>query len=92
MGIGDMLQAQQDAEDAVRYRWLKSQFELHTERREWEELVSSKGNRTTYETMSEVQCSYQLKDDWRFMVTMPTGAGAPSFDELVDRLRAERTT
>jgi hypothetical protein len=24
MGIGDMLQAQQDAEDAARYRWLRS--------------------------------------------------------------------
>lgn len=26
MGIGDMLQAQQDAEDARRYRWLKSRY------------------------------------------------------------------
>lgn len=25
MGIGDMLQAEQDAEDAARYRWLRDQ-------------------------------------------------------------------
>jgi hypothetical protein len=31
MGIGDMLQAKADAEDAARYRWLR----LHTNQQGW---------------------------------------------------------
>jgi hypothetical protein len=92
MGIGDMLQAERDAEDGARYRWLKAQFELEMAKRERQELVSQKGNRTTYEAHTEVWCIFRLKDDWRFGETRDVGAGAPEFDKLVDALRAERTT
>lgn len=35
MGIGDMLQAERDAEDAKRYRWLRSQADVVDEDGGW---------------------------------------------------------
>jgi len=88
MGLGDMLQAERDAEDAARYRWLKSQFELCTEAHDRNELIEQKGNRTTYETRRVYSVFFNLKDDWRFGHT-EMDSPTLDFDALVDELRAE---
>lgn len=72
-----------DAEDAARYRWLKAQFKIESERSEREIYVDTKGDFKRYTTEVSYWHHWQLQDDWRFGKHL-NNPDPPTMDELID--------
>ena len=77
-----------DAEDAARYRWLKAQFKIESEKRERDIYVDTKGGFKRYVTEVSYWHSWNLQDDWRFGKHTEK-ADPPSLDELIDEAMKE---
>lgn len=83
-------QVTDDAKDAARYRWLRSQFQVITERREHEEFVRQQGPERTYRTRNSFWHAYSLQDDWRFGKTTDDPL-PPTLDALIDAAMKEES-
>jgi hypothetical protein len=79
-----------DAEDAARYRWLKAQFQIQSERNERDIDVDTKGGFKRYTTEVSYWHYWQLSDDWRFG-RHSESPNPPSMDELIDEAMKERS-
>jgi len=76
--------------DAQRYRWLRDQFKLSSEKREWDEFAGeNKRGQKVYDTVTECWHTFQLQDDWRFSEHRKDET-IPTFDALLDAAIADQ--